>query len=290
MRPGVKGLPFLLTSTIALWIGVSLADDNAFDCHVSTEGHKFDLTKLGGEHIVNLTLETPPTQTIDSLRFDLCGELKRLDKVPDEDQCLDGTRACLTIINEKKGKDDRILSVISVAQSSTLSPSYSVSTSSPKSLTVTFRGSEYPPNSTPVQQYMDMTLVCDQDDTKKPELVSYNQGRAAVKWLTPAGCPLQNEGKDTPEKSKPGDDGGEPPTGYVGSGIGWFFLMLLFAFVAYFAIGAYYNYSTYGARGLDLLPHRDFWQEVPYMFRDVLSHLCSDVGARRASRSGYIAV
>lgn len=29
---------------------------------------------------------------------------------------------------------------------------------------------------------------------------------------------------------------------------------LLLAFCAYFAIGAYYNYSTYGARGLDLIP------------------------------------
>lgn len=33
----------------------------------------------------------------------------------------------------------------------------------------------------------------------------------------------------------------------------WFRLFL--AFVAYFVIGAYYNYSTYGASGADLIPY-----------------------------------
>jgi len=29
---------------------------------------------------------------------------------------------------------------------------------------------------------------------------------------------------------------------------------ILLVFVAYFGLGAYYNYSTYGARGIDLIP------------------------------------
>jgi hypothetical protein len=32
------------------------------------------------------------------------------------------------------------------------------------------------------------------------------------------------------------------------------FYSLLLAFGGYFALGAYYNYSTYGARGVDLIP------------------------------------
>ena len=36
--------------------------------------------------------------------------------------------------------------------------------------------------------------------------------------------------------------------------------------------------------------HRDFWREVPYMLRDVVSHLCSTVRPRQSSRGGYIAV
>jgi len=30
---------------------------------------------------------------------------------------------------------------------------------------------------------------------------------------------------------------------------------LLLAFAGYFVVGAYYNYSTYGARGADLIPY-----------------------------------
>jgi hypothetical protein len=33
------------------------------------------------------------------------------------------------------------------------------------------------------------------------------------------------------------------------------FKRLLLAFAAYFVVGAYYNYSTYGARGADLIPY-----------------------------------
>ena len=59
----------------------------------------------------------------------------------------------------------------------------------------------------------------------------------------------------------------------MGSGIGWFFLLFVFlfstkhgefltratlrlfiSFAGYFALGAYYNYTTYGATGVDLIP------------------------------------
>lgn len=45
---------------------------------------------------------------------------------------------------------------------------------------------------------------------------------------------------DTPS---PGDDCSSPAS------------RLLLAFVAYFGLGAYYNYSTYGASGMDLIPY-----------------------------------
>jgi len=107
-----------------------------------------------------------------------------------------------------------------------------------------------------------------------------------VEWSHPAGCGVGDSSGGSEDENK----GGEKKE-RVGSGIGWFFLVLLLAIIAYFALGAYYNYTTYGASGVDLIPHRDFWQEVPYMARDVISHLCSSVRPRRASaRGGYIAV
>lgn len=93
-----------------------------------------------------------------------------------------------------------------------------------------------------------------------------------VEWSVPAGCPFKEENDDG---SKGGEDDGKGPSedkpARSGSGIGWFFLAqvfliaygyytdimvarLILAFAAYFGLGAYYNYSTYGARGADLIP------------------------------------
>jgi len=108
-----------------------------------------------------------------------------------------------------------------------------------------------------------------------------------VEWTHKAGCGFAGEN----DGGGGVGNGDEAKNEAVGSGIGWFFLVLLLAFIAYFVLGAYYNYTTYGASGVDLIPHRDFWQEVPYMARDVVAHLCSSGRPRRTStRGGYIAV
>ena len=56
-------------------------------------------------------------------------------------------------------------------------------------------------------------------------------------------------------------------------------------------LGAYYNYTTYGSRGLDLLPHKDFWVDLPGLAQDLFSHLASNIRGGNSSgtsrRSGY---
>jgi len=275
---------FLLTSG-------TLADEKAgFDCHISASGAEFDLTKLGGEHIVNRTRVSPPTKMVDSLRFDLCAELKPSDEIPKQDQCDSGTRACLTIVNQKTGDPDRILSIIPLAQaSSTISSTASLSDEG--YVSILFKGPEYPPNFSdpaPTEQLFNVTIHCNPDKTSDPKFVSYNGTLLSLEWSAPAGCPTKQD-SEPPKDDKGGNDGGSSDE-RVGSGVGWFFLVILLAFAAYFGLGAYYNYTTYGARGMDLIPHRDFWQEVPYMLRDVMSHLCSSAHPRRPSRGGYVAV
>jgi hypothetical protein len=77
----LSSIPFLLL----VLCQSALADD--FDCKPSLEGSHYDFTSLGnGEHVVNRTRETPPTQIIDSLAFDLCGDLKTKEGVKDHDQ------------------------------------------------------------------------------------------------------------------------------------------------------------------------------------------------------------
>jgi len=57
-----------------------------FDCHLTVNDANFDLTSLAGEHVINNTRSTPPTTTVDSLRFNLCADLKPIDGLPERDQ------------------------------------------------------------------------------------------------------------------------------------------------------------------------------------------------------------
>lgn len=98
----------------------------------------------------------------------------------------------------------------------------------PQSLSISFGGSEYPhpSNSTPVNQVMNITFICNREATDTPKFISYDGVRLVVEWTTPAGC--YSSGEDKPPGDKPVDDGKgkeQPPHENVGSGVGWFFLM-----------------------------------------------------------------
>jgi hypothetical protein len=49
--------------------------DSGFDCHLSVDSFKYDLTTLAGERTLSRTRDTPPTVMEDIVRFDLCAEL-----------------------------------------------------------------------------------------------------------------------------------------------------------------------------------------------------------------------
>jgi len=264
-------------------LGVTAQDGNdPFNCRVRTNDLTYDLTPLQGEHTVSRTRDTPPSSWIDSVRFDLCADLKPQDGVAAGDQCPTGTRVCLTKTNRKGDNSDRVVSVIPLAQSSTLDPKYThivPTNDKPKGLSLTFHGAEY----ASVAQSVTFMLYCSTTNSE-PQFTSYENGEVKIEWSIPSGCGMAADGDTRPPPDK------TPDEEEVGSGIGWFFLVLLLTFMAYFALGAYYNYSTYGATGLDLIPHRDFWREVPYMLRDVLDHLCTSFRPKHSSRRGYISV
>lgn len=271
-----------------------LADEQKpFDCHVVVSGAEFDLTKLAHEYNLNRTREMPPTTMIDQLRFNLCADLKHVEGVEDRDQCRKGTRACLTTVNQKLGEPDRVISVVTLVDSVS---TYKViaSLSDPESLTIVFEGPRYPNpvDSTSATQKLNLTIHCDPSSASGPQLLSYDDSMLNLEWSTPDGCPktINSEPPKDDEGNKGDSDSGSKEERNIGSGLGWFFLVILLAFAAYLGLGAYYNYSMYGARGIDLVPHRDFWQEIPYMLKDVISHLCSSTHPRRSSRGGYVAV
>jgi hypothetical protein len=57
------------------------------------------------------------------------------------------------------------------------------------------------------------------------------------------------------------------------------------AIAAYVIMGAWMNYTKYGARGVDLLPHSDTIRDIPYIIKDMLRRLQGG-----NSRGGYSAV
>ncbi|KAL5484935.1 ATG27 [Sanghuangporus weigelae] len=286
-RTFISSVLFLLSSYLSQQTLPVSAQQNPFDCHVSFDnGTNFDLASLSGEHAVTRTRDTPPSKMTDEVRFDLCNDLGRKEGVAEEDQCEQGTRACMTMTNQKGSQDDRVIAVIPLAVSSSLQPETTILTSPNKGLNLIFHGSGYP-KTNPISQFFNLTIYCD-TQLQDPTFVQYNGEQLKVEWRAPAGCEFQGD-NDNGDGDKEGESGGGGKKDEeVGSGVGWFFLLLLLAFVAYFILGAYYNYSTYGATGSDLIPHRDFWREVPHVLRDIASHLCSAL--RPSPRNGYIAV
>jgi len=256
------------------------------DCHLSIGDDKYDFNALNGDHTLSRSRSLPPTNMTDTLRFNICKELTLLEGVASGDQCGSGTWACLSKTNTKQGESDRVVAVIPIAKEPELRAEYT-KLSSPRGVKMTLHGPTYPSSTTlePTPQEFVLSLLCATEEAQ-PEFKSYDGTRALVEWAAPAGCNFRSDPSG-------GGDGKTPDkeAEAVGSGVGWFFLLLFVAFAGYFALGAYYNYTTYGATGVDLIPHRDFWREVPYMLRDVVSHLCSSFQSRHStSRGGYIPV
>ncbi|KAF8513098.1 autophagy-related protein 27 [Hysterangium stoloniferum] len=271
---------------------------SALDCNepVSVNGVNYDFSSVASEQTIESgIMDTPPTKNVFQLRFNICQDLSRSDGISDADQCPAGTRACLSQINKKEGLDDRIITVVPVAQSSQLNPEYTI-LQSPLGISLQLHGPSYPPDSLPsTPQSLNLTLLCTQDGRESsPAFLNYTDGIVSVEWKSKSGCSVASDGDSGNDNNGGAGDGGEKaeePSNTGGSSIGWFFLVVLIAFAGYFALGAYYNYNNFGATGWDLVPHRDFWRDVPYLFRDFADHLCTTLRpGHKGSRRGYMAV
>lgn len=77
----------LAFANLLFTLGVTAQDGNdPFNCRIQTNGLTYDLTSLQGEHTVSRTRDTPPSNWIDTVRFDLCADLKLQDGVAAGDQ------------------------------------------------------------------------------------------------------------------------------------------------------------------------------------------------------------
>ncbi|KAF8313130.1 hypothetical protein DL93DRAFT_1204545 [Clavulina sp. PMI_390] len=266
---------FALLSFFTLLRGISASDD--WNCAASLGGHNYDFSSLGGQRDIERERETPPTIMRDRLTLNLCTPVTESTEGADGDKCPADTYACWRTWNLRGGENDRVVTVIPMATKSGLSPT--VEQLSAGKISIHLHGGVYPPDGGRSQS-LTVNLECSQED-QNPILESHDDAGAIVSWKTKTACHTAN------------DPAGPPSSGgsKKGSGVSWFFSMLLLAFVAYFGIGAWYNYNNYGASGWDLLPHRDFWRDVPHLIQDVVSHLFTSVrSSQRTSRGGYVSV
>ncbi|KAH9013938.1 hypothetical protein EDB84DRAFT_1277980, partial [Lactarius hengduanensis] len=171
--------------------------------------------------------------------------------------CSSGTWACLSKVKIKQGESDWVVAVIPMTQESELRAEYAAlsCTSNPtmfrngidqafasalRGNKMTLHGPPYPSSITlePTPQTFVLNLLCN-TKASDPEFKSYDGAQAIVEWSAPSGCNF----REAPAEG--GDDKPEREVEAVGSGIGWFFLLLFVVFAGYFALGAYYNYTTY---------------------------------------------
>ncbi|WRT70075.1 uncharacterized protein IL334_007069 [Kwoniella shivajii] len=260
-----------------------------FSCSLTASSIPYDLSPLKGIREDSKDTSTPPTTSEAKVRMELCDPdgIGKDDAVSDEDQCPPNTRVCLTLVNHKPSasEPDRVTAVIPFWPVDI--PEEDVFTTpmgkkGEEGLKIYVQGPDY----AGVKQHINLTLLCSESDTaSNPYLVSYTAGLLSLEWSTPAACPRSLDSPSAPSDDSPKSGGG--------SGVGfWGFIKFLFWFsiiglIAYFAIGIFYNHQQYSARGWDLVPHRDFWREVPVLLQDLFSHLFAGIRGSSSGRGGY---
>ncbi|PWZ00341.1 hypothetical protein BCV70DRAFT_109261 [Testicularia cyperi] len=275
-----------------------------FDCSSVAVSSKqsFDLSKIAYPIRTSNVESTPPSETRTTIDIDLCNPLPADPNRDEKDQCPRGTRICITI---ESIKDDKtiVTQAIPVAYSGDSGGSKIDAKVSwgdeleggEKVIELELPGASYAGR----QQKAELELVCDPkaDESSHPTARSYDRsdGELKLRWPTKFACSSASTnpggGSDkSPPKGQDGDNksGDRSDSGSQG-GWGffhWLFFWAFLGFIAYMGIGIYNNYNNYGSTGWDLIPHKDFWRESPYIARDAASHVWQSVSGNR-SRGGF---
>ncbi|KAG4295055.1 hypothetical protein FPRO06_01639 [Fusarium proliferatum] len=91
---------------------------------------------------------------------------------------------------------------------------------------------------------------------------------------------------------KPEDNGGSGDDDSSSSHWGfftWFIIIAFLGIAGYLIFSSWINFTRYGARGWDLLPHSDTIRDIPYLLKDWIRRVLNTVQGT-GSRGGYSAV
>ncbi|KAI8372764.1 autophagy-related protein 27 [Radiomyces spectabilis] len=260
--------------------------------------YTLDMSKLNKEFRVSQELSTPPTVTTTVVELNICDELTRPDNAGN-DYCEKGAYACRRILN-KKNDDVRVIEVQHIAGnigSGKLDPELTLmadkdgktETDLSKdgvSYALVLKGGKVRDQ----PQSAIITLECassqnPKDDPPSPSVTYYGNNLLSLHWKTVFACATP-PGKDLPDN---GGNNDQPNQGGM-SGAGIFFTVVGSLIAFYFVAGVLYNFKVYNARGADLIPHRDFWLDLPYLIRDLIAHVVDSIMSRRRGSGGYVAV
>ncbi|KAI9273071.1 autophagy-related protein 27 [Phascolomyces articulosus] len=262
---------------------------------VSDKDVVLDLSKLNRAFTISQKEDTPPSTTENEVQINICDELQ----VPEEnkdDFCEKGTYICRRSIISR-GEQHIVAQIQKIAgeyDKDKLNPAFKAVdtnqdlTQSGAKFSLVLNGGKYKDSTQSAQ----VTLECDasQDRNKDPEaptLISYQNNVMSLNWKTVFACGTK-EGEAPPPPSN-GDNGNEEKSEGM-SGAGVFFTIIGVVLAIYFVGGAFYNFKMYNARGLDLIPHRDFWLDLPYLIKDLISHLVDSIMSHRRGSGGYVSV
>ncbi|WVO16713.1 hypothetical protein L204_104394 [Cryptococcus depauperatus] len=256
----------------------------AFDCSLTVSSIAYDISLLSGRRTASKDTSTPPTTSKAKVTMDLCSSgIGREDGVSDEDQCPSDTKVCLKLLNHKPSSPDpdRVTSVVPIWTADTPDEDVTITPlgkNGDQGLKIDVKGPDY----AGTQQYLNLTLSCDLSSTdRNPTFISYTSGSLSLKWATADACP-KSAHKPKPSYSSRSN------SGFFGF-LKVLFWLCIMGLILYFVIGVVYNHQQYSARGWDLVPHRDFWREVPVLLQDLFSHLFAGIRGHSAggNRGGY---
>ncbi|KAI9304883.1 autophagy-related protein 27 [Cunninghamella echinulata] len=264
--------------------------------------YQLDLTPIKKQFKVEEIIDTTPAKTIKRIDINICDPLtKPSDVTKDEEFCKSGAYVCRTKLH-KRGDSEATIDVVKdiagdFSESQKLDAKFEV-VSGGNDLSVD--GFEYRLSLNGGKDIKgnalksEISLKCDRsksaDKPGEPTVTSFENGVLKLEWKTIAVCGTKIGEAPPPDKSPDNGNGGENKDKEGKSAIGWFFTILGVALGVYFVGGAFYNYKVYNARGLDLIPHRDFWLDLPYLIKDLLSHLWETILSRRHGSGGYVSV
>lgn len=297
----------MLTRPLSVLVGALLVLNHAaqgakqtlspFDCaNVAISSRQsFDLSKIAYPIRTSNTEATPPSETRTTIDIDLCKPLEADSSKNEKDQCPRGTRICITI---ETIKDDKtiVTQAIPVAYSGESGGSKIDAKvewgeeleGGEKSIELQLPGATYAGR----EQKAELELVCDAkaDENSHPTARSYDRsdGKLKLRWPTKFACSSTSSNPGGSDKT-PNTGGGSDDDQTDDEGWGffhWIFFLAFLGFAGYMIAGMYKNYNNYGATGWDLVPHRDFWRESPYIAKDAVAHVWQSVSGNRG-RGGF---